>query len=300
MSGRPEAGGGLPGVAVSEAYGERPAGEVRTLAGASPTNYCGGGASPAPSSSLPISPPPPHLPDKNSGRIRQAVCQWAAMRGKGRYLDYMQYYKADAEVEVLERCHTSWYRERKGEDVRYRACGCGRRFDCPLCGTYVQVQLAKDASNSMALALTALDVGGYEFKHYGLKITFTIPKATSAWIDGLLWSNGKAWSVEVGGLFQEVTKLIRLWYGKGVGMLLGLDLTGESNPVEPHYHINVYVFPAVYEAGRWSAIDRWTDQLADMRKDWTKTVNNRYGLHLDNADFRYGYLKTEGADAALA
>jgi hypothetical protein len=216
------------------------------------------------------------------------------MKGKGRYLDYMQYYNSEAETEILKSCHTNWYRERRGEDVRYRACGCGRRFDCPLCGSYVQLQLAKDGSNNMSLALTALDVGGYEYQHYGLKLVFTIPKDTSAWIDELLWSDTKAWSDEVGGLFQEVSKLVKRWYGNGVGMLLGLDLTGESNPVTAHYHINVYVFPAVYEDGHWFAIDGWTEKIGDMRQAWTGVVNKRYGLQLANADFRYGYIKTEG------
>jgi len=75
---------------------------------------------------------------------------------------------------------------------------------------------------------------------------------------------------------------------------LTTDFTGESNPVVAHYHINVYVFPAVYEAGQWSPLSGWTDKIADMRQDWTAVVNKHFGLQLANADFRYGYLKTEG------
>jgi hypothetical protein len=274
---------------VSEAYGERPAGEAETLAGASPTNSF---LSPSPSS--PLSLASSRLSDRKTGKVRTLSRQWQHMKGRGRYLDYMQYYNSETETEALNNCHTSWYRERQGEDVRYRACGCGRRFDCPLCGSYVQLQLAKDASNNMSLALTALDVGGVEYQHYGLKLVFTVPKDTSAWIDDLLWSDTKAWSKEVGGLFQEVSRFVKRWYGKDVGMLLGLDLTGESNPVAAHYHVNVYVFPVVYEDGRWSALGGWTENIADMRRDWTAVVNKRYSLQLANTDFRYGYLKTGG------
>jgi len=279
-------------VAVSEAYGERPAREVKTLAGASPTNSISSVSS-HPSVST-LSPSLSRLPNEKKGRLKRLAQQWHHMKSKGSYLDYLQYYSPETDKEVLERCHTSWYRERKGEDVRYRACGCGRRFECPLCGSYVQLQLAKDAANNMALALTALDVGGYEYNHYGLKLIFTIPKDISTRIDSLLSSDTKTWSLEVGGLFQEVTNLCRRWYGKGVGMLLGLDLTGESNPVIAHYHINVYVFPAVYEAGHWSSLSGWTDKIAHMRQAWTMAINRRYGLKLANADFMYGYLKTEG------
>lgn len=275
-----------PGAAaVSGTYGREPAGGYPLPVSLATNSF---------SSPLVFSSPSSCLPDKKAGKVRGLAHQWQHMKRKGRYLDYMQYYNSEADIEVLKRCHTSWYRERQGGEVRYRACGCGRRFDCPLCSSYVQLQLAIDASNSMSLALTALDVGGVKYQHYGLKLVFTIPKETSARIDGLLCSDTQAWSYEVGSLFQELIKLIKRWYGKGVGILLGLDLTGESNPVTPHYHINVFVFPAIYENGHWTAIDGWSERISDMRKDWTAVVNKRYGLHLANADFRYGYLKTEG------
>lgn len=236
-------------------------------------------------------------PRKSQSRNRRLARHYFHMKREGAYLDYMQYYHDDEYGEttgILDCCHTSWSRERKGENIRYRANGCGRRFDCPLCGNYVQAQLAVDASNNMTMAMTALDVVGVGYNHYGLKLIFTIPKETSSWIDELIFGNPAEWAAEVNRLFKSVAKMVKRWYGSGAAFLMSLELTGGSYPTEPHYHVSVYVFPAVYVRGKWQVLDGYTDKLDKWRDEWTSEVNKLYQLKLENANFRYDYLRTMG------
>ena len=234
------------------------------------------------------------------------------MKEAAGYLDYMQYYTSEAQLglddttstlDKLGRCQHVWWRERRGEDVRFRGIGCGERRYCPLCGSYSQLTLANEKAVEMLDAIFAVEkLGHLELESFGLKLVFTIPKDKSNEIDGMLWDDVAGWEIAVNGLFDLVSRRVKRWYGKDVCYLLSIDLTGESNPTEPHYHINAYIFPALLkrEKGKvpgFTDVKRWRDRLAldEMRADWCGDLNTHYGLELAEADFQMRYLAKEAS-----
>jgi len=226
--------------------------------------------------------------------------RWVWLKFAGSYLDYMPYYfssESESLKSKLEWCQHTWLRERKGEDIRWRGIGCGERQVCPLCGSYRQLVLAREASESMELAQAGVGIGcGVCPESYGLKLVLTIPKAESARIDGLLLTDYSLWLAEVSRLFKAAYAFVGCWFGAGCGGVVSLDYTGGSAPADAHYHLNVYVFPAVNPGGRWISLGRWIDKarLAEMRAGWTAAVNEMFGLQLKDANFRASYLGGEG------
>jgi len=236
---------------------------------------------------------------KPTSKVKKLARRWVWLKFAGGYLDLMPYYFSEHEKDLrfrLENCQHTWLRERKGEDIRWRGIGCGEREVCPLCGSYRQLVLAREASESMSLAQTAVEVNGYKLDSYGLKLVLTIPKVESKRIDGLLGSDYPAWQGEVSRLFREAYAFVGRWFGDGCGGVVSLDYTGESAPSEAHYHINIYVWPARLVAGRSVSLGHWIDKakLNDMRAGWTARVNEAFGLELKSANFKAFYLGSQG------
>jgi hypothetical protein len=149
----------------------------------------------------------------------------------------------------------------------------------------------------MLLAMTGVEVWhGVKPDSFGIKLVLTIPKVESKRIDDLLFTDYTAWTGEVCKLFKAGYEFAKRWFGEGVGGVASLDYTGESNLVEPHYHINLYVFPCRKVGKKWEVIPRWADagKLNDMRKSWTARVNELYGTAVPVADFQIGYLGKAG------
>lgn len=250
-------------------------------------------------------------------RTEKLSRRWAWLRGAGSYIYFMQYYGflgVDGMSDKLERCQHSWIREHRGDKVRWRGVGCGERRYCPVCGSYSQFVLAKEASESMLTVLDAVEVmQGLRSDSYGLKLVLTVRKDISARIDGLLRAGDYAgWQEYVGWFYKEAYKFIEKWFGSGCGGVVSMDYEGESAPGEPHYHLNVYIFPAVREVlgrlkvekgvrgkitgQRWTALEHWVDKdkITVMRSDWTARINSEFGVDIEDANFKVLYLGSAG------
>ncbi len=219
---------------------------------------------------------------------------WAWLKAKGGYLDTMPYYfsKSKERKAKLEYCQHTWVRERKGDALRWRSIGCGERQVCPLCGQYRQIILAREATESMLLAQTGVEVRGVTLESYGIELVLTIPKSESLRIDALLGTNYQSWVGEVSRLFKASYGFIEQWFGKGCGGVLSLDYSGETAPSEAHYHINVYLFPARREKGKgWLSLGHWVDasRLGEMRKAWGSMLSELYALSLSEGELWVGY-----------
>ena len=152
----------------------------------------------------------------------------------------------------------------------------------------------------MVEAVLALDVMGIKTPHYGFKDVLTLPKATSAWLDRRVRvaEFEPGWDKKLGALYKAAYKLMRELLGQGWGGVLGLDLTGESQPTEPHYHFNVYTFPAVRTGGVWEALPQLISPAAleFAKKRWPELVRKALGKDKpglkgwERADIEHKYL----------
>jgi hypothetical protein len=128
-------------------------------------------------------------------------------------------------------------------------------------------------------------------RDFGTKIVKTIPKETSAWIDA---------SVDRWPLVVQVRKAAAafdktMW--PGCTGVIGLDFTGESDPVAAHYHVNTYLFPAVRLDGKWFPVDTFIRDLPAARRLWAEILREYLGqdapglVGLDEANFWANPLK---------
>jgi len=223
---------------------------------------------------------------KESRRRRLArKAQW--LRSGGRYLDIGQYYISEPKP-----CGLTWLYEQKGEQYRYRAIGCGDRTWCPVCCCYHRDKLAGDAAGDMLAAIQGLEItADVTPRDFGTKVVLTVPKETSAWID----TSADRWDRIV-----LVRKAAAAWAGAmwpGCTAVVGLDFTGESDPVVAHYHVNVYLFPAVRLDGKWFPVDTFIRDLPAARRLWADTLRKHLGVDapglvgLDEAVFWSNPLK---------
>lgn len=233
--------------------------------------------------------------EKKRSKTERLARRWAWLKGPGGYVHYMPYYFS-SEPETLksrlQNCQRTWEKERKGNEERWRGIGCGERHICPVCGSYRQWFLAKEAVGGMLFAQSAVELEGVQLGFWGLKFVLTIPKQESERIDALLFVDTKSWLAEVNRLYKAVYAFIREWFGSGVGGVVSLDYTGESAPSEPHYHFNVYVFPVTLKGDSFEPVPHWMNQgkLKEKRESWGHVVNQLYGLHLKEGDLQRGYL----------
>ena len=211
--------------------------------------------------------------------------QW--LRSGGRYLDIGQYY-----IPEPKPCGLAWVSEQKGKQYRYRAIGCGDRIWCQSCCCYHRDKLASDAAGDMLAAIQGLEItADVTPRDFGTKVVLTVPKETSAWID----TSADRWDRIV-----LVRKAAAAWAGAmwpGCTAVVGLDFTGESDPVVAHYHVNVYLFPAVRLDGKWFPVDTFIRDLPAARRLWAETLREHLGVDapglagLDEANFRSEPLK---------
>lgn len=248
----------------------------------------------------------------NANKSRQSIVRRLSRKSRavkvsGGYLDYMLYYhsfrspepKNNTDVEniihYLAHCQHTWRRETKGELERFRGIGCGRRFDDPLCGSYQQIIISREAAGQMLLVQEAAEVSeGVVAESYGLKIVLTLPKSESVRIDKLLFDGQSfLWVKEVSKLNKMADKWLKSWF-PGVPYVKSLDYAGESDPCGSHYHFNVYLLPFKLDIeGRVEVIAHWfpEGELELMRLSWRDVINEAYGLKMLESDISVGYLK---------
>jgi len=218
---------------------------------------------------------------KESRRRRLSrKAQW--LRSGGRYLDIGQYYITEPKP-----CGLTWLSEQKGEQYRYRAIGCGDRTWCPVCCCYHRDRLAADAAADMLAAIEGLEIAvDVTPRDFGTTVIPTIPKETSAWVDVSVDRYATVALVRKAGV--EFVK--KMW--PGCTGVVGLDFTGESDPVAAHYHENIYVFPAVRLDDKWFPVDTFIRDLPAARRLWAETLREYLGgdvpglVGLDEANFQ--------------
>jgi len=238
---------------------------------------------------------------KESRRRRWArKSRWLKGERAG-YIYIGQYYRSWSGTQgyTMGFCQSSWSVYRKGEDRQLRSHGCKERVWCPGCCVYHRDTLAKEAAETVLLGIEALEIcEGLRTSHYGLKVVTTMPKETSAWMDG---SADRV--VLLNGLFHAKQSFLKKWLGKGAGGVTGLDFTGESNPVEAHYHANSYIFPGRLTKAGWVEVPKWVDAkkgLPKLRKLWAQELRAHLGedapglVGLEEADIWVNYLPGAG------
>jgi len=222
------------------------------------------------------------------------------LKGPGGYLDIGQYYGLwdDQRHGSLSYCQVSWSLYRKGDAKQLRSHGCGDRSRCPGCTVYHRDMMAMEGAEDMLMALEGLEITqDIRPKNYGIKLVSTIPKETSAWIDSCDDRIDK-----LNALFHAQQEFLRKYFGKGVGGVGGLDFAGESDPTEPHYHVNAYVFPAKKAGKNWLELPGWfsPQEFKTMRQLWAKCLKRHLGTEapglagLDEADVWVNFLKGRG------
>ena len=227
------------------------------------------------------------VPKRKESRRRRLARHGQWLRSGGRYLDIGQYY-----IPEVKPCGLVYLHEQKGEQHRYRGIGCGDRTWCPVCCCYHRDKLAADAAGDMLAAVQGLEIAAdVTPRDFGTTVITTIPKETSAWID----TSDDRWDRVVLVRKAEVAFVQKMW--PGCTGVVGLDFTGESDPVDAHYHGNTYIFPAVRLDGNWFPVDTFIRDLPAARRLWAETLREHLGVDapglagLDEANFRSEPLK---------
>jgi hypothetical protein len=251
-------------------------------------------------------------PQQQSSVVRRLARRSHYLKHSGGYLDYMQHYHFEAtfryrepyEVESLihrlKHCQHTWQQEHKGDIIRFRGIGCGDRDNDPLCGSYAQIILSREASRQMLLVQEALEIAqGVKTESYGLKIVLPLVKSESERLGHLLFDGDTdEWQKAVDRLFKLASHTIKQWF-PSAPFVLSLDFAGESSPTEPHYHVNAYILPSTLKIEgdivRSEALPHWFNlgELELMRLSWRDAQNKCYNLSLAEADINIGYLRSE-------
>jgi len=224
---------------------------------------------------------------RKESRRRRLARKSKYLRSGGGYLDIGQYYIPEAKP-----CGLVYLYEQKGEQYRYRAVGCGDRTWCPSCCCYHRDKLAADAAGDMLAAIEGLEIAvDVTPRDFGTKVVCTVPKETSAWID----ASDDRWDKVVQVRKAAAAFVKKMW--PGCTGVMGLDFTGESDPVAAHYHVNKYLFPAVRLDGEWFLVDTFIRDLPAARRLWAETLREYLGADapglagLDEAVFWLNPLK---------
>jgi len=241
---------------------------------ASVVEYIAAGAAPPPPDAVvPLGDALASFTDKpvvkpKESRRRKVARQSQWLRSGGGYLDIGQYY-----ISKPKPCGLVYLLEQKGEELRYRAIGCGDRTWCHQCCCYHRDRLAADAAADMFAAIEGLEIAVDVIpRDFGTKIIKTIPKETSAWID----TSDDRWQKLV-QLRKAATAFDKkMW--PGCTGVIGLDFTGESDPVVAHYHVNTYLFPAVMLDGKWFPVDTYIRDLSAARRLWAEILREYLGV----------------------
>jgi len=216
-------------------------------------------------------------------------------------------------------CGRLWY---GNEDVT-RPCGCDDKRVCSFCGFKEAEQLGKDACNFLyeefLLAVGPVTVG--RLQNMGSSWELPLHKGLSAEMENLMAVNPKRYQKEANTMLGEMWEVIQLAYPEGkIGGQQSLQLYGESNPGEPHFHGHHVVAPVVLETApaKRSSVNRmgvvseqmsWApigakplpsfialEVLEELRFDWGRrqiNLANRLGVALSDLGVEYAIWDIE-------
>jgi len=215
-------------------------------------------------------------------------------------------------------CGRLWY----GNEDMARPCGCDDKRLCSFCGVKEAEQLGKDACDFLYeefLMAVAPVVG--RLQNMGAAWELPLHKRLSAEMENLMAVNSKWCQKETNKMLGEMWEVIQLAYPEGkIGGQQSLQLYGESNPGEPHFHGHHVVAPVVLEMApaKTSRVNRmgvvseemgWApvgakplpsfiapEVLEELRFDWGRrqiNLANRLGVPLSELEVKYAVWDIE-------
>ena len=190
---------------------------------------------------------------------------------------------------ALADCAALWY----GGEEGARPCGCGDERLCPLCGGAAADRLASDAKAFLFEEFLEAVKPRLEgsLASYGAAYEIPAHKAISIALEELLKTDPERWRKEANRLASDSWAVIQVGHPEGqVGGYQSVQLYGESNPGQPHFHTHNVLAPVVVVGQVWQPawdwdtdkpgrvlgqvtferLARWLDDasLAAMRLDW--------------------------------
>jgi len=144
-------------------------------------------------------------------------------------------------------CGRLWY----GNEDMARPCGCDDKRVCSFCGVKEAEQLGKDACDFLYEEfLEAVKPVAGRLQNMGSAWELPLHKGLSAKMENLMAVDFKRYQKEANKMLGEMWEVIQLAYPEGkIGGQQSLQLYGESNPGEPHFHGHHVVAPVVLETG---------------------------------------------------
>jgi len=142
-------------------------------------------------------------------------------------------------------CGRLWY----GNEDMARPCGCDDKRVCSFCGVKEADRLGKDACDFFYEEfLPAVRPVVGRLQNMGSAWELPLHKGLSAAMENLMAVDFKRYQKEANKMLGEMWEVIQLAYPEGkIGGHQSLQLYGESNPGEPHFHGHHVVVPVVLE-----------------------------------------------------
>jgi len=215
-------------------------------------------------------------------------------------------------------CGRLWY----GNEDMARPCGCDDKRVCSFCGVKEADRLGKDACDFLYEEfLEAVKPVAGRLQNMGSAWELPLHKGLSAKMENLMAVDFKRYQKEANKMLGEMWEVIQLAYPEGkIGGHQSLQLYGESNPGEAHFHGHHVVAPVVLETApaKRSSVNRmgvvseqmsWApigakplpgfiapEVLEELRFDWgRRQVNlaNRLGVPLSELGVEYAIWDIE-------
>jgi len=170
-------------------------------------------------------------------------------------------------------CAVLWF----GNEDQARPCGCDDKRLCSLCGPKEADRLAKDACDFLygeflEAALPRLEG---ELETMGSAWEIPLHKRLSAELERLMADDPGRYRKEVNRMSGEMFEVIQLAYPEGrIAGYQSLQLYGESNPGEAHFHSHNVVAPVLMVGSVWEQMDGEV-RVGDDGRVWTDSSNQK-------------------------
>jgi len=161
-------------------------------------------------------------------------------------------------------CSLLWF----GTSEEARPCGCDDKRLCSLCGPKEADRLAKDACDFLCgeFLEAALPKLEGELETMGSAWEIPLHKRLSAALERLMTDDPERYRKEVNRISGEMFEVIQLAYPEGrIAGYQSLQLYGESNPGEAHFHSHNVVAPVLMVGDVWEDLRDDQGKLADRR-----------------------------------
>jgi len=170
-------------------------------------------------------------------------------------------------------CSLLWF----GNAEEARPCGCDDKRLCSLCGPKEADRLAKDACDFLygeflEAALSKLEG---ELETMGSAWEIPLHKRLSAELERLMSDDPDRYRKEVNRMSGEMFEVIQLAYPEGrIAGYQSLQLYGESNPGEAHFHSHNVIAPVLMVGDVWDQMAGEV-RVGDDGRVWTDSSNQK-------------------------